>query len=72
MYFAGELRGAYRVGSHAIGLMLRGECSVELVLMCANKPTHKLFNEVATRLPAKFEVGGHVTCEVDCVTGECS
>ena len=53
---AGELKGAYRVGTHAIGLLLRGECSVELVLMCANKPTHKLFNEVATRLPEKFEV----------------
>lgn len=56
--FAGELKGAYRVGTHAIGLLLRGECSVELVLMCANKPTHQLFNEVATRLPEKFEVSG--------------
>ena len=53
---SGELKGAYRVGTHAIGLLLRGECSVELVLMCASKPTHHLFNEVATRLPAKFEV----------------
>ena len=53
---SGELKGAYRVGAHAVGLLLRGECSVELVLMCANKPTYELFNEVATRLPAKFEV----------------
>ena len=60
------------MGSHAIGLMLRGECSVELVLMCANKPTNQLFNEVASRLPAKFEVGGHVTCVVDHMTGEYS
>ena len=60
------------MGSHAIGLMLPGECSVELVLMCANKPTQQLFNEVASRLPAKFEVGSHVTYVVDHVTGKCS
>ena len=53
----GEIKGAYRVGTHAVGLLLRGECAVELVLMCSNKPTHQLFNEVASRLPAKFEVG---------------
>ena len=46
-----------RVGTHAIGLLLRGECTVELVLMCAHKPTDQLFSEVASRLPAKFEVG---------------
>ena len=77
-----------RVGAFARGLLLKGECSVQLVLMCAGKlgwcscqslgwcscqslhyevyvimtffhtekPTLNLFNAIAGRLPAKFEV----------------
>ena len=33
----GELKGVMRVGAFARGLLLRGECTVELVLMCTGK-----------------------------------
>lgn len=46
-----------RVGAFARGLLLKGECSVELILMIATKPTNRLFNDLASSLPAKFEVG---------------
>lgn len=46
-----------RVGAFARGLMLRGECQVELVLMCSNKPTSALLADIARRMVAKFEVG---------------
>ena len=45
-----------RVGAFARGLLLRGECSVELVLMTTNKPVSNLFHTLAGRIPAKFEV----------------
>ena len=31
---SGKLKGVMRVGAFARGLLLRGECSVDLVLMC--------------------------------------
>ncbi len=45
-----------RVGAFARGLMLKGECEVELVLMTASKPDGALFIHLANQLPAKFEV----------------
>lgn len=46
-----------RVGAFARGLLLKGECSVELVLMTTTKPNMTLFNALSSRMPAKFEVG---------------
>ena len=34
LLYIGKLKGVMRVGSFARSLMLRGECSVDLVLMC--------------------------------------
>lgn len=50
------LKGVMRVGSFARGLLLKGECHVELILMSANKPDITLFQSLDTRIPAKFEV----------------
>ncbi len=52
----GELKGVMRVGAFARGIQLKGECSVELVVMTANKPNVTLFQSLARTLPAKFEV----------------
>ena len=52
----GQLKGVMRVGAFARGLLLKGECSVELILMTARKPNFTLFMDLATKLPAKFEV----------------
>ena len=54
--FQGELKGVMRVGAYARGLLLRAECSVELVLMTANKPDTTLFHILCGRIPAKLEV----------------
>ena len=53
---AGQLKGVMRVGAFARGLLLKGECSVELILMTASKPNISLFQDLSSRLPAKFEV----------------
>ncbi len=52
----GMLKGVMRVGAFARGLLLRGECSVELILMTTTKPNISLYQDLASRLPAKFEV----------------
>jgi zinc finger RNA-binding protein len=50
-----KLKGVMRVGAFARGLMLRGECSVDLVLMCTGRPDATLFSDISRRMPAKFE-----------------
>jgi hypothetical protein len=50
-----RLKGVMRVGAFARSLMLRGECTVDLVLMCTGRPTAALFHDIARRMPAKFE-----------------
>jgi len=45
-----------RLGSFARGLLLKGECEVDLVLMTASKPDGALFIQLSNQLPAKFEV----------------
>ena len=45
-----------RVGAFARGLLLKGECHVELILMTASKPDISLFQVLDSRIPAKFEV----------------
>ena len=56
MWFAGQLKGVMRVGAFARGLLLKGECDVELILMTATKPNISLYQDLSSRLPAKFEV----------------
>lgn len=45
-----------RVGLVAKGLLLKGDKDVELVLLCANKPTVTLLKQVAEKLTAQLEV----------------
>lgn len=59
------LKGVMRVGFLAKGLLLQGDNIVELVVLCAEKPTVGLLKRVATELPNKLkEVAG----EQDTVT----
>ncbi|KAM3865396.1 interleukin enhancer-binding factor 3a [Diretmus argenteus] len=50
------LRGVMRVGLVAKGLLLKGDLDLELVLLCSNKPTVTLLNQVAEMLTAQLEV----------------
>ncbi|XP_036335600.1 zinc finger RNA-binding protein 2 [Rhagoletis pomonella] len=53
------LKGVMRVGFLAKGLLLQGDNSVELVVLCSEKPTVGLLKRVAAELPAKLkEVAG--------------
>lgn len=48
------LKGVMRVGVLAKGLLLTGDVSVQLVVMCAEKPTRTLLDRVADNLPKQF------------------
>uniref|UniRef100_A0A672JEN8 Interleukin enhancer binding factor 3a n=1 Tax=Salarias fasciatus TaxID=181472 RepID=A0A672JEN8_SALFA len=50
------LRGVMRVALLAKGLLLKGDKSLELVLLCSNKPTITLLKQVAEKLAAQLEV----------------
>ncbi|XP_034480375.1 zinc finger RNA-binding protein [Drosophila innubila] len=53
------LKGVMRVGYLAKGLLLHGDTAVELVVLCAEKPTTSLLQRVANLLPDKLkEVAG--------------
>ncbi|CAH0552579.1 unnamed protein product [Brassicogethes aeneus] len=45
------LKGVMRVGHLAKGLLLRGDTNVELVVLCADKPTLQLLKKVVDLLP---------------------
>lgn len=49
------LKGVMRVGYLAKGLLLQGDHDVELVVLCAEKPTIGLLKKVAAELPAKLK-----------------
>uniref|UniRef100_A0A672JEG4 Interleukin enhancer binding factor 3a n=1 Tax=Salarias fasciatus TaxID=181472 RepID=A0A672JEG4_SALFA len=49
------LRGVMRVALLAKGLLLKGDKSLELVLLCSNKPTITLLKQVAEKLAAQLE-----------------
>ncbi|XP_069021944.1 interleukin enhancer-binding factor 3-like isoform X2 [Embiotoca jacksoni] len=49
------LRGVMRVGLVAKGLLLKGDKDLELVLLCANKPTVTLLQQVAEKLTEQLE-----------------
>lgn len=57
------LRGVMRVGLVAKGLILKGDQNLELVLLCSNKPTITLLQQVAERLTKQLEVGLPLFCE---------
>lgn len=49
------LKGVMRVGHLAKGLLLRGDTNVELVVLCADKPTLMLLRKVVEMLPAALK-----------------
>ncbi|KAK2919377.1 interleukin enhancer-binding factor 3-like isoform X1 [Channa argus] len=49
------LRGVMRVGLVAKGLLLKGDKDLELVLLCSNKPTVTLLQQVAEKLNTQLE-----------------
>lgn len=49
------LKGVMRVGHLAKGLLLRGDCKVQLVVLCADKPTLTLLRRVVELLPASLK-----------------
>lgn len=53
------LKGVMRVGVLAKGLLLRGDATVQLVVLCSDKPTITLLNQVANMLPAQLKVNTH-------------
>jgi len=52
----GMLKGVMRVGILAKGLLLRGDTSVQLVVLCGDKPTRTLLDRVADNLPKQLAV----------------
>lgn len=51
-----QLKGVMRVGYLAKGLLLQGRLDVHLIVLCSNKPTLSLVNEIAENLPRYIEV----------------
>lgn len=49
------LKGVMRVGLLAKGLLLQGDNSVQLVVLCAEKPTTSLLKRVTTELPKQLK-----------------
>jgi zinc finger RNA-binding protein len=45
-----------RVGVLAKGLLLHGDTAVNLVVLCAEKPTRTLLNKVVENLPKQLQV----------------
>uniref|UniRef100_UPI00398F3829 zinc finger RNA-binding protein isoform X3 n=1 Tax=Pristiophorus japonicus TaxID=55135 RepID=UPI00398F3829 len=60
------LKGVMRVGVLAKGLLLRGDKNVNLVLLCAEKPTGALLNRIAENLPKQLAVTTPEKYEVKC------
>lgn len=51
-----------RVGLVAKGLILKGDQQLELVLVCAAKPTVAMLKDVAEKLTAQLEVERSAAC----------
>lgn len=56
------LHGVMRVGLVSKGLLLKGDSNLELVLLCAKKPTVHLLKDVAEKLTAQLEVQHRTDC----------
>ncbi|XP_019599772.2 zinc finger RNA-binding protein 2 isoform X5 [Rhinolophus sinicus] len=50
------LKGVMRVGLLAKGLLLRGDRTVQLILLCSQKPTRALLRRVAEQLPQQLQM----------------
>lgn len=50
------LKGVVRVGILAKGLVLRGDHSVQLTLLCSKKPTRSLLQRIQQELPRELSV----------------
>ena len=50
------LKGVMRVGVLAKGLLLHGDLNVNLVVLCSEKPTRTLLEQVADALPKQLAV----------------
>ncbi|KAM8764530.1 zinc finger RNA-binding protein 2 [Rhynchonycteris naso] len=50
------LKGVMRVGILAKGLLLRGDRTVQLILLCSQKPTCSLLQRVTEQLPQQLQV----------------
>ncbi|XP_057305924.1 zinc finger RNA-binding protein-like isoform X2 [Hydractinia symbiolongicarpus] len=52
------LKGVMRVGALAKGLLLRRQLNVDLVVLCAERPTYTLLKNVARLVPEKLKIAG--------------
>ncbi|KAF7244016.1 Zinc finger RNA-binding protein [Varanus komodoensis] len=64
------LKGVLRVGVLAKGLLLRGDRNVNLVLLCAEKPTKTLLSRIAESLPKQLAVISSEKYEIKCAVQE--
>lgn len=55
------LKGVVRVGILAKGLVLRGDHSVQLTLLCSQKPTRSLLQRIKQELPRELAVGSSLS-----------
>lgn len=49
------LKGVMRVGALAKGLLLKGQSTVELVVLCTNEATYTLLKKIGTLVPEKLK-----------------
>nr|CAG4650831.1 EOG090X037N [Simocephalus serrulatus] len=65
------LKGVMRVGLLAKGLLLKGDRTVQLVVLCSQPPTYQLLDRVAKALPAHLSaVAPSITFSVETLPNE--
>ncbi|XP_042731176.1 zinc finger RNA-binding protein isoform X1 [Lagopus leucura] len=64
------LKGVLRVGVLAKGLLLRGDRNVNLVLLCAEKPSKTLLCRIAENLPKQLAVISPEKYDIKCAVPE--
>ncbi|XP_074666972.1 zinc finger RNA-binding protein-like isoform X3 [Strix aluco] len=64
------LKGVLRVGVLAKGLLLRGDRNVNLVLLCAEKPSKLLLSRIAESLPKQLAVISPEKYDIRCAVPE--
>ncbi|XP_014112462.1 PREDICTED: zinc finger RNA-binding protein isoform X1 [Pseudopodoces humilis] len=64
------LKGVLRVGVLAKGLLLRGDRNVNLVLLCAEKPSKTLLSRIAESLPKQLAVISPEKYDIKCAIPE--
>ncbi|KAF1440525.1 Zinc finger RNA-binding protein, partial [Pygoscelis papua] len=64
------LKGVLRVGVLAKGLLLRGDRNVNLVLLCAEKPSKMLLTRIAESLPKQLAVISPEKYDIKCAVPE--